>query len=262
MMILKLGGSALTIKDASEPTIDEVNLDRIAEELSYYNDDMMIVHGAGSYGHIHAKKYAIGDQINTEEEKKFKNEGLCKTQASVQLLNYIVVNKLQEKGIPAVGIKPSTFIMTENKRISICDSTIVKRYIMEGFVPVIYGDAVLDLNDDIKFAIISGDQLITHFARKLKADRVVISSDVDGIFTDNPKTNPDAQLIDIVTKDSQLTLTENENQADVTGGMAGKIKELLELAEDGIESLIINAEKEGNIKLVVSGKDVKGTLIK
>ena len=152
--------------------------------------------------------------------------------------------------------------MTENKRISICDSTIVKRYISEGFVPVIYGDAVLDLNDDIKFAIISGDQLITHFAKKLKADKVIISSDVDGIYTDNPKTNPDAELIDIVTKDTQLTLTENENQADVTGGMAGKIKELLELAEDGIESLIINAEKEGNIKLAVSGKDVKGTLIK
>ncbi len=262
MMILKLGGSALTIKDATKPTIDEVNLDRIAEELSYYNDDMMIVHGAGSYGHIHAKKYAIGDQISTEEEKEFKIEGLSRTQASVQLLNYIVVNKLQEKGIPAIGIKPSTFIMTDNKRISICDTTIVKRYIEEGFVPVIYGDAVLDLNDDIKFAIISGDQLINYFAKKLKADKVILSSDVDGIYTDNPKTNPDAKLIDIVTKDSQLTLTENENQADVTGGMAGKINELLELAEDGIESLIINAEKEGNIKLAVSGKEVKGTLIK
>lgn len=262
MIILKLGGSALTIKDASEPTIDEVNLDRIAEELSYYNDDMIIVHGAGSFGHIHAKKYAIGEPIATTEEKDFKMEGLCRTQASVQLLNYIVVNKLQEKGIPAVGIKPSAFIMTENKRISVCDAGIVKRYIEGGFVPVIYGDAVLDLNDDIKYAIISGDQLINYFAKQLKADKVILSSDVDGIYTDNPKTNPDAELIDIVTKDSKLTLTENENQADVTGGMAGKINELLELAEDGIESLIINAEKEGNIKAAVSGKEVKGTLIK
>ena len=49
MIILKIGGSAITKKDAQEPTIDEVNLDRIAQEVSAYNDDMVIVHGAGSY---------------------------------------------------------------------------------------------------------------------------------------------------------------------------------------------------------------------
>lgn len=262
MIILKLGGSALTIKDADKPTIDEVNLDRIAEEVSCYNEDMVIVHGAGSYGHIHAKKYAIGDKITNKDENLFKIEGLSLTQASVQLLNYIVVKKLQEKGIPAIGVKPSSFIMTDNKRIAVCDTTIVQRYVDEGFVPVLYGDAVLDLDDEIKFAIISGDQIITYFARHLKADKVIISSDVDGIFTDNPKTNPDAKLIDIVTKDTKLSLTENENQADVTGGMAGKISELLELADYGIESLIINAEKEGNLQAAVSGEKVRGTLIK
>ncbi len=262
MMIIKLGGSALTIKDATEPTIDEVNLDRIAEELSYYSDDMVIVHGAGSYGHIHAKKYAIGDKITNAQENLYKIEGLSRTQASVQLLNYIVVTKLQQRGIPAIGVKPSSFIITENKRIAVCDTGIIERYINEGFVPVLYGDAVLDLNDDIKFAILSGDQIITYFANALKADKVILSSDVDGIYTDNPKTNPDAKLIDIVTKDTQLSLTENEDRADVTGGMAGKINELLELAENGIESLIINAETPGNLKKAVSGKEVKGTLIK
>ena len=159
-------------------------------------------------------------------------------------------------------MKPSTFILTENQRIKICDTNIVKRYLSEGFVPVLYGDAVLDLNEDIKYAIISGDQLITYFAKQLHADKVVLSSDVDGIYTDNPKTNPDAELIEVVTRNTQLTLTENKNQVDVTGGMAGKIRELLELADEGIESMIINAEKEGNLKLAVSGKDVKGTLIK
>lgn len=262
MIILKLGGSALTIKDADIPTIDEVNLDRIAQELSSYNDDLVIVHGAGSYGHIYAKKYAIGDKIANVQENLYKKEGFCKIQASMQVMNYLLVEKLQEKGIPAIGIKPSSFIITENKRISSCDTSVIKRYLDEGFVPVLYGDAVLDYNDDIKFAIISGDQIITYMAKQLKADKVILSSDVDGIYTDNPKTNPEAKLIDIVTKNTILTLTENENQADVTGGMAGKISELLELADDGIESLIINAEKAGNLQKAVSGEEVKGTLIK
>ncbi len=262
MMIVKLGGSALTIKDAQKPTVDEENLNRIAREVSNYNDDMIIVHGAGSFGHILAKEYQIGKEIEDADDNLFKIRGLSLIQSSMQSLNYKVVTKLQENNVPAIGIKPSSFIMTQNQRITICDVNIVKKYVDEGFVPVIYGDAVLDLNDKIKFGIISGDQLITYFAKQLHADKVILSSDVDGIYTDNPKTNPDAQLLDTVTRDTQLTLTENENQADVTGGMAGKIKELLELADEGIESMIINAEKEGNLERAVSGKKVKGTIIR
>lgn len=261
MIILKLGGSALTIKNADKPTIDEENLNRIAKEISKYNQDMIIVHGAGSYGHIHAKKYGIGSEILTPEEDQYKKEGICKTQASVQLLNYEIINKLHENNVPAVSIKPSSIIINDNKRIQSFDLDILKKYLNNGFVPVLYGDAVLDFNDNIKYSILSGDQLITYLATKLDVDCVILSSDVDGIYTDNPKTNPDAKLIEVVTKDTQLEFT-TTNQADVTGGMAGKLEELLELAQKGIQSQIINAQKPGNIELAVSGKTVKGTIIK
>lgn len=262
MIIIKIGGSALTVKDADKPTLDEDNLERIAGELSAYNDDMIIVHGAGSYGHIYAKKYGIGDVISNVNDHLYKLEGVCRTQASVQLLNYMVCEKLQEKGIPAIGMKPSAYMTTNNKRIDMCDTGLIRKYLDNGFVPVLYGDAVLDNNDYMKYAIISGDQIITYLAEDLNADRVILSSDVDGIYTDNPKTNPDAELLEVVTRDTDLKTTENENQADVTGGMYGKIRELLNLADHGIESLIINADKPGNIRLAVSGQKVKGTLIK
>ncbi|MGN1322284.1 MAG: isopentenyl phosphate kinase, partial [Methanosphaera sp.] len=251
-----------TVKDADKPTLDEENLERIAGELSAYNDDMIIVHGAGSYGHIYAKKYGIGDVISNVNDHLYKLEGVCRTQASVQLLNYMVCEKLQEKGIPAIGMKPSAYMTTNNKRIDMCDTGLIRKYLDNGFVPVLYGDAVLDNNDYMKYAIISGDQIITYLAEDLNADRVILSSDVDGIYTDNPKTNPDAELLEVVTRDTDLKTTENENQADVTGGMYGKIRELLDLADHGIESLIINADKPGNIRLAVSGQKVKGTLIK
>lgn len=261
-MILKIGGSAITIKDAKEPTIDEENLDRITQEVSKYNDDLIIVHGAGSYGHIYAQKFGIGDVIGNVNDHLYKLEGVCRTQASVQLLNYMVCTKLHEKGVPAIGIKPSSFIVTDNKRITLCDTEVIKRYVDNGFVPVLYGDAVLDYNDYMKYAIISGDQIIAYLAEQLKADRVILSSDVDGIYTDNPKTNPDAELLEVVTKDSEYVTTANNDQSDVTGGMSGKVKELLDLADKGIQSQIINAEVPGNIQLAVSGQKVKGTIIK
>ncbi len=261
MIILKIGGSALTIKDADKPTIDEINLERIVKEISVYNQDMIIVHGAGSFGHIYATDYSIGSKIETEEENTTKIEGFCKTQSSVQLLNNIFCTKLQELGVPAIGLQASSFITTFDKRINNCNVDIIKEYLEKGFVPVLYGDPVLDHNDEIKYAILSGDQIITYLAEKFNPNKVILSSDVDGIYTDNPKTNPDAKLIDIVTKDTKLSLTDN-NHADITGGMAGKINELLNLAEYGIESQIINAEKPGNIELAVSGQKVRGTIIK
>jgi isopentenyl phosphate kinase len=54
---------------------------------------------------------------------------------------------------------------------------------------------------------------------------------------------------------------EGTTNVDVTGGMVGKIKELLDLADLGIESKIINAEVEDNIFKVLENKDVKGTII-
>ena len=71
MIILKIGGSILTEKDSAEPKVDFNNLNRIAEEIreSLYADEMsndlidglVIVHGAGSFGHPPAKKYQIGE---------------------------------------------------------------------------------------------------------------------------------------------------------------------------------------------------------
>ena len=48
---------------------------------------------------------------------------------------------------------------------------------------------------------------------------------------------------------------------DVTGGMVGKVKELLDLADYGISSEIINANEEGAISKALQGMKVNGTKI-
>ena len=77
MIILKLGGSVITRKDASKPTLDPVNLDRIAQEIARANvGELIIIHGAGSFGHLHARKYEIGSPIKTPEELERKKSEL------------------------------------------------------------------------------------------------------------------------------------------------------------------------------------------
>jgi isopentenyl phosphate kinase len=48
---------------------------------------------------------------------------------------------------------------------------------------------------------------------------------------------------------------------DVTGGMKGKLREMLDLADEGISSVIFNAAKKGNIAKVLSGEPA-GTVVR
>ena len=75
------------------------------------------------------------------------------------------------------------------------------------------------------------------------------------------KIQDDAIFFDKFSSLEDLDTLEGTTNIDVTGGMVGKIKELLYLADLGIESMIINAEVENNIFKVLEDEDVKGTVI-
>lgn len=284
MIILKLGGSILTKKDLELPELDYNNLNRIANEISeYFNDNkytnnednnkknnnqennsqgLVIVHGAGSFGHPPAKKYNIGAKFEESEYPKMRI-GFSITQNCVKKLNTEVCDVLVKNNIPAVSIQASSFISTKNKRIN-SDTTnldLIKKYIANRFVPVIYGDVVLD--SELKIAVLSGDQIITYLAKNLNPEKVILGTDVDGVYNKNPKsTDSNARLIKTLSSLNQLESFDSTTNVDVTGGMVGKIKELLDLAEMGIESSIINANTNGIIYSALNGYKIKGTLIK
>ncbi|MBI5681241.1 MAG: isopentenyl phosphate kinase family protein [Methanobacterium sp.] len=262
MIILKLGGSIITKKEAKEPTIDYENLNRIAREIASSSiDKLIIVHGAGSFGHIYAKEYEIGAEIQDEEDFKQKKMGFSITQSWVKKLNTIVCDSLRENGVLTVSIQPSSFIITKNKRIHHCNLDLINKYLDMGFVPVIYGDVVPDLDESIKICVLSGDQIIKYLGENLKPERVILGSDVDGIYNKNPKKHEDAKLMKIVTSCDDLA-TEGSLNVDVTGGMKGKLMELIELAEIGVESEILNAGRNGLIKKALNHEKGIGTIVK
>lgn len=262
MIILKIGGSILTNKDSSKSEVDFESLNRIALEIKSSLDnsskELIIVHGAGSFGHPPAKKYKIGEAFD-ESEYPQKRIGFCETQNAVKRLNMNVCEAFIEQGLPVVAIPASSFMTATNKRITQGNLDSFERYLKKGFIPVIYGDVVLD--DELEICVISGDQLIQYLAVNLNPDRVILATDVDGVYNKNPKTHDDAIFFDKFSSLEDLDTLEGTTNIDVTGGMVGKIKELLYLADLGIESKIINAEVENNIFKVLENEDVKGTVI-
>jgi isopentenyl phosphate kinase len=130
-----------------------------------------------------------------------------------------------------------------------------------GFLPVTYGDAVLDT--ELGFTILSGDQLVSHLAARFNAERIIMGADVDGLYDADPKTEKNAKMLNHLTLGELKKLQNNLKPSphDVTGGMFGKIAELIPAIEKKIPVTIVNAAKPNNIYKALKGEKVEGTLI-
>ena len=76
MIILKLGGSVITCKGAVKPTLNQENLARISQEIAHSRvKELLIIHGAGSYGHPQAHHYQMGAPLEDEKDLEQKKMG-------------------------------------------------------------------------------------------------------------------------------------------------------------------------------------------
>ncbi|MCL1971360.1 MAG: isopentenyl phosphate kinase [Candidatus Bathyarchaeota archaeon] len=259
-VILKLGGSAITDKTVEASPRNEI-INRLAEEIKRADlDNLIIVHGGGSFGHPTAAKYGIQDGYKEEDlTQKF---GCAETHHMMTILNGIVMDALILHEVPAISVAPSNCIVTENRKIKNFDDTVFKTMSKLSFTPVMYGDTVMDEN--LGFTILSGDQLVTYLALKYNAEKIIIGVDTDGIFDADPKTMPEAQPIKHLTLAELKALQPKLGKAagtDVTGGMAGKIAELIPAVEAGIPITVTGATKGLSIYRALTDKSVLGTVI-
>ena len=232
------------------------NIKRIAKEIAEAGSyPLIIVHGGGSFGHPVAKKHRIAEGM-VDKSQIF---GFSETHQAMVKLNEIIVDILLKADVPAFAISPSSMLYTKGKRLNELDTSIVKEYIELGMVPVLYGDAVLD--SEQTFAILSGDQLIAQLSNDLGADRIIFASDVDGIFSDNPKLNPDAKLLKKVSVGNIEANVGDTTHTDVTGGMQGKLSEAAEAVKGGADVIMVNAFEAGRVKAAIRGEKVIGTFL-
>ena len=105
--MVKLGGSAITVKERFH-TLNEAGLDAAVSQLQRIWQrrldgrqrlDLVVVHGAGSFGHFEAKQYGISKGTAHSDHQL----GFALTRQAVTSLNTAVVSRLLAKGLPAVG---------------------------------------------------------------------------------------------------------------------------------------------------------------
>ena len=105
---------------------------------------------------------------------------------------------------------------------------------------------IINENDTVSTMEISSigdnDTLAAIVACCARADLLVLLSDIDGLYTANPRTHPDAQLIPLVENGTEdiMSLSDGAGSALGTGGMATKLRAARMVTADGVEMVIAN----------------------
>ena len=240
LTIIKIGGSVITHKNSNVPSINRENIEMVAQQLKTLAAEQtarfLIIHGVGSYGHPIVKATGIHEGIR-EQQQVF---AFAQTQKLQNELNCIIVEALQDVGIPAFPCQISNSAVMENGRLIEFDLTAIKGMLDLGIVPVGFGVPAYDRITGC--SILSGDQSAPYFALKLKASKIIVASDVGGIYTTDPKIHADARFIKTVNPADSQNLERSLGGSidiDVTGGMRQKYLELAAVARAGISSRIV-----------------------
>jgi len=241
LKLIKLGGSVITKKSGyKEPNIE--NIEALAKMLAVVwkkGKKMIVVHGAGSFGHGPVVLYNIRNGIRTDKER----EGYAYTHSSCAYLSSLIVDALIKHGVPAVSIPPAVIIRQRGKKISSFNKKIVYDYLKAGFLPVLYGDMVLD--EKIGGSVCSGDQIVAELGKD--AEMIVLGTNVDGVLADG-------KVVKRITKKNFEKISKHLGGAettDVTGGMKGKI---IEIMKTNKPAYIVNALYPSRIEALLLGK--------
>lgn len=248
------------VTDKDRPKTANISaIRRLAREVASAGPrNLIIVHGGGSYGHPLAKEYDVATGYSSPRQLP----GFSLTHQAMVGLNGIIVEAFLSEGVPVMSIAPSSFIVTEDRRIVDVDLTLVSKALDSGFIPVLYGDAVLD--SVRRFTILSGDQLAARLATDLDAARIVFGVDVDGVYTANPKLVKEARLIEELSLSQMRGMVKigEALSTDVTGGMLGKISEAGPAVEAGVEVQLVNALTPGVVHDALRGEMVRCTWLR
>lgn len=123
---------------------------------------------------------------------------------------------------------------------------------------------IINENDTVATAeIVIGDNdtLAAIVAQSVRADRLILLSDIDGLYTADPHKDPDAKLIHTVSviDDALLSLGGNSASNQGTGGMITKLQAAKICMGCGCEMIIANGNRPDNLYDIMDGKEIGTT---
>ena len=238
MVILKFGGSLITDKTSNIPKTNDLKLKAIGKILNQNKYNIIIVHGAGSFGHPIAKKYNMAEGFDGSLEQE---KAIMETRNQVQDLNNILCNNLSKENINTIPIIPSKTMTTKARKIVDFPFYLFDQALEENKIPITFGDVTKDKEQGI--TVLSGDTLMMELTKYYRPLYSIFVMDKPGVFDGNPN-DLDSKILPTIDENTIKILemqNKNSEVTDVTGGLIGKIRNAVEMAKYS-ETWITNLE--------------------
>ena len=248
-VVIKWGGGLITHKDQL-CTVNLDVIDSLAKACSKSTKKLVIVHGAGSFGHMMAKKFRLAEGRVAGLKQ---DEAIEKVRSDMIELNNHVLSSLQKYGLDAKTFSPHLWATGTGPGFK------GELPIFDG-VTVVYGDVVED--SEKEFGILSGDDIMLRYSTELpNVERAVFAiGGVDGILRVPPSKAGPEDLIEIWSPDMEFE-GEHAAEIDVTGGIGLKAARGAMISEKGVDVHIINGEHPNRVLAAIDGENVLGTKI-
>lgn len=250
-IVVKIGSSSLTHAQTGELNLLKIEkLIRILCDLKGDGKDVVLV----SSGAIAAGRQALGGQKRPDsisEKQAYAAVGQARLMMVYQKLfaeyNHVAAQVLLTKDT-----------MTNDASRYNAQNTF-DALMHLGAVPIVNENDTVSTHE-IQFG--DNDRLSAIVAALIGADLLILLSDIDGLYTDDPHQNPDARFINTVHEITPelLGMGKDTSGSDVgTGGMSAKLAAARIATDSGSDMVIANGENVEVIHDIMAGED-KGTL--
>ncbi|MDX1688255.1 MAG: isopentenyl phosphate kinase [Candidatus Promineifilaceae bacterium] len=263
LLFLKLGGSLITDKRGEEALRPAV-LGRLAGEIRAALDEarngegdfrLVVGHGSGSFGHVAAAEYDTRAGVRSAEAWR----GFARVSDAAARLNRLVCQALLAAGVPAVSLQPSASALCRDGGIVEMAVRPVKMALDAGLVPLVYGDVAFDTVRG--GTIISTEEVLGYLAQEMAPAWFLLAGETAGVYDEA------GDVIAHITEENFGAFQEAVGRSrgtDVTGGMATKVRAMLDLAaaHPDLSIRIFSGMEAGRLRQALLRPEVgEGTVI-
>lgn len=254
-IVVKIGSSSLMHSETGK--LDLLKIERLVRalvDIKNSGKEIILV----SSGAIAVGKTAIGLHERPDE---LPVKQACAAIGQAKLM--MVYQKLfAEYGTIAAQVLLTKYTMLNPVTRTNAENTF-KELLHIGAIPVVNeNDTVSTYEIEQVQSFGDNDKLSALVASITEADLLILLSDIDGLYTDDPNKNPDAKFINVVDKiDEQLmNMGKNSSGSSVgTGGMSAKLVAAQIATYSGTDMVITNGNDVTNISRIINGENT-GTL--
>lgn len=254
-IVVKIGTSTITHVDTGHLNLIKMEkLARVLTDLKNQNKEIVVV----SSGAIGAGRKALGIK---EKPSRLSQKQACAAVGQARLM--MIYQKLfaeYNQTIAQILITKRTMTNEISRRNA--ENTFLELLGM-GVIPIVNENDTVSTDQILDENFGDNDTLSATVAELVQADLLILLSDIDGLYTDDPRTNEKAEFISQVEKidDKLYAMAKGADTVFGTGGMATKIAAAQIANGIGVDMVIANGDDVVNISRILEGKNV-GTLFK